>query len=308
VSRLPVGYREAVTQTAVVTGANSGIGRAVAVHLAVRGFRVYGSVRSRDRAAKLRAMAEERGVEIHLVEMDVADEDSVRRGFAEVQEKGSVDVLVNNAGIGRNGVTEETSSASYLSVMNVNLCGAVRCIQAVLPHMRHNRAGTIVNISSVCGRVAIVGQSPYVASKWALEAVSEGLAAEVAAFGIRVVVIEPGVTKSAIFAKTADTPDTTGAYVDQYRRMLQMYAVGLTEATDPFKVAEVVHHAVTTGQPQLRYPISWGAEQFLNGRAQMSDADWISLGLAADDEAYFTRFKELFDLDISPRLESPQNR
>ena len=111
-------------------------------------------MRDRDRATKLGAMAADRGVDVELVELDVADDESVRRGFAEILERtGGVDVLVNNAGVGGNGVVEETQPADYLDVMNVNLCGAVRCSQAVLPGMRDWRSGAIVNITSVAGRV-----------------------------------------------------------------------------------------------------------------------------------------------------------
>ena len=185
----------------VVTGANSGIGRATALHLAERGDLVYGTVRDKAKAAKLLAMAEERGVEVLLVELDIADDDSVRDGMAEILDAtGRVDVLVNNAGVGGTGVVEDTDTATYLELMNINLCGAVRCIQAVLPGMRERRRGAIVNVTSIAGRIAALAQSPYVASKWAFEGVSEGLAQELAPFGIRVAIIEPGVTKSAIFA------------------------------------------------------------------------------------------------------------
>ncbi len=286
---------------AVVTGANSGIGRATAIHLATRGHDVYGTVRSKDRATKLGAMSAKQGVEVRLVELDVADDASVRHGFDEILERaGRVDVLVNNAGVGGNGVTEETTPTQYLDVMNVNLCGAVRCTQAVLPQMRERRSGAIVNITSIAGRVAALAQSPYVASKWALEGLSEGLAQEVAPFGIRVVIIEPGITKSAIFAKTVDAPNTTSAYDNHYRRMFQMYATGIAHATDPFEVAEVIHHAVTVDHPQLRYRTSWGGDQLIRGRESMTDADWVSLGTAASDDEYYARFETLFGLDIRP--------
>lgn len=290
-----------MAQVSVVTGANSGIGRATAVHLATQGFEVYGTVRDRERAGKLQAWAAERDVEVELVELDIADDDSVRRGFGEILERaGQVDVLVNNAGVGANGVVEETDAARYLEVMNINLCGAVRCTQMVLPQMRERRGGTIVNVTSVTGRLAALAQSPYVASKWALEGVSEELAQEVAPFGVRVVVVEPGITKSAIFAKSVDAPNRTGAYDDHYRRMFQMYAVGIGQATDPFEVAEVIHSAVTTEEPAFRYRTSWGGEALVGGRERMSDADWVSLGAAADDDAYYDRFEQLFGLDIHP--------
>ena len=218
-----------VSVVSVVTGANSGIGRATAIHLAQQGHTVYGTVRSIDKATKLRSMSADADVEIKLVELDVADDESVRAGFAEIlgETDGVVDVLVNNAGIGGNAVAEECPPSTYLDVMNVNLCGAVRCLQQVLPGMRSRKNGAIVNITSIVGRIAALAQSPYVTSKWALEGLSEGLAQEVAPFGIRVSIIEPGVTKSAIFAKNIDAPNQTGAYDADYRRMFQFYAHGL---------------------------------------------------------------------------------
>jgi NAD(P)-dependent dehydrogenase (short-subunit alcohol dehydrogenase family) len=290
-----------MASVAVVTGANSGIGRATAIHFAAKGYSVVGSVRDRGRATKLATMSAERGVDVDLVELDVADDESVRRGFAEILERtGGVDVLVNNAGVGANGVVEETQPSDYLDVMNVNLCGAVRCSQAVLPGMRERGSGAIVNITSVAGRLGALAQSPYVASKWALEGISEGMAQELAPFGIRVVIVEPGLTKSAIFAKNVDFPSATGAYDAPYQRMFQMYATGMPHATDPFEVAEIIHHAVTTDEPRLRYVTSWGAEELIRGRERMSDADWVALGAAAEDATYYARFEEHFGLDIRP--------
>ena len=285
----------------VVTGANSGIGRATAIHLAQQGHDVYGTVRSFDRAGKLQSMAADAGVEVHLVELDVADDESVRRGFAGILDEtgGRVDVLVNNAGVGANAVAEECPPSLYLDVMNVNLCGAVRCLQQVLPGMRDRRGGAIVNITSIAGRFAAIAQSPYVASKWAFEGWSEGLAHELAPFGIRVVIIEPGVTKSAIFAKNIDAPNNSDAYTAHYRRMFQFYATGYTHATDPFEVGQLIHHAVTTDEPKLRYAVSWGADDIIAGRGAMSDEAWVALGAYTDDDAYYDAFKSAFGLDLT---------
>jgi NAD(P)-dependent dehydrogenase (short-subunit alcohol dehydrogenase family) len=284
----------------VVTGANSGIGRATAVHLAARGHVVYGTVRSRDKAAKLGAMAAEAGVEVRLVELDVADDASVRDGFARILDAtgGVVDVLVNNAGVGGNAVAEECPTERYLGVFDVNVCGAVRCLQQVLPGMRARRRGAIVNVSSIAGRIAAIAQSPYVTSKWALEGLSEGLAQELAPFGIRVVILEPGVTRSAIFPKNTDAPNQSGAYDAAYRRMFQFYAAGLRSATDPFEVAALVHHAVTTEAPQLRYAVGWGSRGLIEGRAAPADGDWVALGGLADDDAYYDAFARSFGLDL----------
>jgi NAD(P)-dependent dehydrogenase (short-subunit alcohol dehydrogenase family) len=246
-------------------------------------------------------MVEQAEVEIRLVELDVTDDEAVTSGFGQIlSEAGRIDVLVNNAGIGGSGVAEETSPEQYLDTMNVNLCGAIRCLKQVLPGMRERRSGTIVNVTSMVGQVAAIAQSPYVASKFAFEGVSEGLAQELAPFGIRIAIIEPGVTKTAIYAKTAGGSNASGAYDAPYRRMLQFYARGLEKATDPKDVARVIHEAITTDRPRLRYVMSWGGENLINGRAAMSDSDWIALGAIADDQGYYDRFQRHFGVAIAP--------
>lgn len=290
----------ASSPVAVVTGANSGIGRATAIHLAANGFRVFGTARDIARATKAKDMAADAGVDIEWVQLDIADSDSVRSGFASIfAAAGAVDVLVNNAGVGGNAVVEECPPEMFLDVMNVNLCGAVRCVQEVAPHMRARSSGCIVNVSSVVGRFAALAQAPYVASKWALEAMSEELAQELAPFGIRVAIIEPGITKSAIFAKNVDAPNSSGAYDAHYRRLFQFYAAGMAQATDPFEVGAVVLEAVRTTQPRLRYPVSWGGPELLERRPQVSDADWVALGAVEDDADYIAEFKRLLGVDIS---------
>jgi NAD(P)-dependent dehydrogenase (short-subunit alcohol dehydrogenase family) len=287
-------------EVAVVTGANSGIGRATAIHLARNGYTVFGTARGLEKAKKADSMAAEAGVELQWVEMDVADDASTARGLAEVFERaGRIDVLVNNAGVGGNAVVEECPPALYHEVMNVNLYGVVRCVQAVLPHMRERGSGTIVNISSVVGRFAALAQAPYVASKWALEAMSEGLAQEVAPFGIRVAMVEPGITKSAIFAKNIDAPNSSGAYEAHYRRMFQFYAAGMAKATDPFEVGAVVLNAIRTNEPRLRYPVSWGGPELLANRPLVSDADWVALGAIENDAEYNAEFERLFGVRIA---------
>ena len=267
----------------VVTGANSGIGRATAVHLAAQGYTVYGTVRSLSKATKLNAMAAAAGVKVPLVELDVADDESVRAGFARLLDLtgGVIDVLVNNAGVGGNAVAEECTPALYLDVMNINLCGPARCWQQVLPGMRARGRGAIVNITSVTGRIGALAQSPYVAS-----------------FGVRVAIIEPGVTKTAIFAKNIDTPHRTGAYDDAYRRMFQMYAAGLAHATDPMEVGKVVHAAISAERAVLRHTVSWGGDELVHGRAAMTDEQWVALGHATGDDAYYDAFQAAFGLDL----------
>ena len=285
---------------AVVTGANSGIGRATALHLAQQGYRVFGTVRSLDKAGKLQARAKELGVTVELIEMDVADDASVQRGFADIfRATNRVDVLVNNAGIGGNGVVEESTSQMYHDAFNVNVVGAIRCTQQVLPNMRDRKSGTIVNITSVVGKFAAIAQAPYVASKWAFEGVSEELAQEVAPFGIRVVIIEPGVTKSSIFAKNIDAPNQSGAYDAHYRRMFAFYAAGITNATPAEEVGALIHHAITTDAPQLRYACSWAGPEIVAGRAKQSDSDWVAMAASEHDSDYFDAFQTAYGVGLS---------
>ena len=284
---------------AVVTGVSSGIGRAVALRLGAAGYRVFGTIRDTSSRDSIELEAKKTGIDLELVKIDVADDQSVQSGFAELlAASGRVDVLVNNAGIPGNGVVEETPASTYLDVMNVNLCGAVRCIQAVMPTMRNQGLGAIVNISSVVGRYAALAQSPYVASKWAFEGLSESLAQEAAQFGIRVVIVEPGVTRSSIFKKAVEVRNESGAYETSYRRMFHFYSVARRFATEPEAVADVVLQAVTDPEPRLRYRTSWGAEELLGGREQMSDRDWIALGAIEGDDEYYGRFLEHFGLDL----------
>lgn len=285
---------------ALITGANSGIGRSAAVDLAAKGWTVYGSMRSLDKGDKLAAMAEAAGVVVHPVVFDVTDGEAVAAGVAEVTAaSGGIDVLINNAGIGGNGVLEETPVDAYKEVVDVNVYGIVRCTQAVLPQMRERGSGCIVNISSIAGVIAAIGQSAYVTSKWAVEGLTEGLAQELAPHGIRVVLIEPGIVQTAIMAKNTDAPNATGAYGAHYQHMFDFYAAGLANPGQPSEVADVIHEAVTTSDYKLRWTCGWGGAELVAGRAALSDEDWVDLGSITDRDAYAERFNDVFGLDIT---------
>ena len=285
---------------AVVTGSNSGIGRSAAVDLAAKGWTVYGTMRSLDKGEKLAAMAAAAGVTVHPVVCDVTDTESVDRAIADViAEAGHIDVLVNNAGVGGNATVEECTIDRFAEVMDVNLHGVVRGVQAVLPHMRERGSGTIVNVTSMIGRYAAIGQAPYVASKWAAEGMSQELAHELAPFGIRVVIIEPGVIKTAIMAKNADAPNATGAYDRHYQRLMDFYMCGLTDPVHPSIVAETIYESVTTDEPKLRWTCGWGADELTAALETVPVEDWIALGAVEDDAEYRQKFTELFGLDLT---------
>jgi NAD(P)-dependent dehydrogenase (short-subunit alcohol dehydrogenase family) len=292
------------TPTAVVTGANSGIGRATTLAFAQAGYHVFGTVRGLEKADKLLAKATSLSLadRITLVETDVADSASVTKGFAQIYAAtDQVDVLVNNAGVGGNAVTEECPIDTYTEVFNINHNGSVRCIQAVLPQMRKRGSGAIVNVSSVVGKITAIAQSPYYVSKWAVEGMSEGLAHEVAPFGIRVAIVEPGITRSSIFSKNIDAPNQSGAYDAHYRRLFSFYAAGITNATPAEEAAATILEAATTSSPRLRWHCSWGAGELLAARAAMTDEEWVSFGSHVDDEAYYDEFLTRFNLDIRPQ-------
>lgn len=285
---------------AVVTGSNSGIGRSAAVDLAAKGWTVYGTMRSLDKGEKLAAMADAAGVTVHPVVCDVTDTDSVNAAIAQIiEDAGQIDVLVNNAGVGGNATVEECTIERFAEIMDVNLHGVVRGVQAVLPHMRERGSGTIVNVTSVIGRFAAVGQAPYVASKWAAEGMSQQLAHEVAPFGIRVVIMEPGVIKTAIMAKNVDAPNESGAYDMAYQRLLDFYMAGLTDPVHPSVVAETIYESVTTDEPKLRWTCGWGAHELTTALDSVPVEDWVALGAIEDDVEYRARFSELFGLDVT---------
>jgi NAD(P)-dependent dehydrogenase (short-subunit alcohol dehydrogenase family) len=285
-------------QSVLITGANSGIGRATAVRLATAGYRVYAGMRDTGKAEKLLALTQAAGAEVEPLQLDVTDDDSVRQATDHViREAGQVDLLVNNAGIAWNATTEDIDIERAKAVFETNYWGVIRCIQAALPHMRERRAGHIVNISSIAGRIAALAQGVYSASKWALECLSENLAQETAPFGIRVTVIEPGVARTAILPKNLGHPEPT-AYEAAYRRMNQFYVAGALANVPASDVAETIFTAISDPKPSFRYTCAWGGRELPEGRSRMSDDDWIALGRAADDESYYEAFERHFGLDL----------
>ena len=282
----------------LITGSNSGIGRSTAILLAAQGYEVYAAMRDLDKATKLLDGAAAANTQVKPIVLDVNDDASVRDAVASIEtDHGPVDILINNAGIALNAAVEDVDIEVGKGVFETNFWGIIRCTQAVLPAMREQGSGHIVNISSVAGRIAAIGQVVYSASKWAVEAMSENLAQEVAPFGIRVSIIEPGVTRTAILPKNMGHPEPT-AYAAPYRRMLQFYARGIVANTPAEEVAEVIHGALEDPAPKLRYPCAWGGDELCEGRSRLDDADWVRLGDCKTDEEYYAAFETCFGLDI----------
>jgi NAD(P)-dependent dehydrogenase (short-subunit alcohol dehydrogenase family) len=285
-------------QNVLITGANSGIGRSTALRLAGEGFRVYAAMRDTAKAEKLLTLAKDAGREVHPLELDVTDTKSVQRATQHVlADAGHLDILINNAGIGWNAAVEDVDIEAAKLVFETNYWGVLRCTQAVLPGMRERGSGHIVNVSSIAGRIAALAQTIYSSSKWAVECLSENLAQEVAPFGIRVSVLEPGVTRTAILPKNLGHPEPT-AYASAYRRMLQFYAKGIEANVSADAVAETMLGLLRDPKAPFRTTCAWGGAELGPGRARLSDEDWVSLGAASDDDAYYARFLELFGLEL----------
>jgi len=284
----------------LITGCSTGIGFETALLMAERGYRVYATMRNPDAgAAALQDAAKAAGVRLEIAPLDVTDQRSVDRCVAAILEaEGRVDVLVNNAGLGELRPLELTTDEETRRIFDTNVFGPLRLMRAVLPGMRERRSGTIVNVSSVAGRIGAFGQTLYCGSKHALEAISEGLAIEVRAFGVRVAIIEPGLFNTPIIGKAmgALSGDPASPYADVERRIAGIYAAGAAAGQHPRTVAEAIEHAVSTDAPRLRYPVGVDATVFLDGRAGLTDEEWVEFGAPMSDEEFWTLFAKTFPM------------
>jgi NAD(P)-dependent dehydrogenase (short-subunit alcohol dehydrogenase family) len=283
---------------AVVTGSSTGIGQAAAVSLARAGHTVYATMRNpKTGGEELRAIAERERLPLRIAALDVDSDESVKTAFSNIaSEAGRIDVLVNNAGIGAGGAVEETPVAAFRAVMETNFFGALRSIQAVVPGMRERRSGCIVNITSVAGRFSSAPQTAYSSSKFALEALSECLAQEMKAFGVRVAIVEPGVIATPIFGKVQPPP--ADSKYPHSRRVTELFRASLENPVSPYVVGEKIREIVDSGTWKLRHPVGPDAEGLLAWRASMSDEQWVEWGAISDAE-WVEYVRQNFHLNVS---------
>ncbi|KZS81210.1 short-chain dehydrogenase/reductase [Mycobacterium persicum] len=231
----------------LVTGVSAGIGLAVANAFAAKGFEVFGTSRDPSSTQPIP------GVE--LVQLDVTDAASVSAAVASViRRAGRIDILVNNAGIGIIGAAEESSVAQARQLFDTNFFGLVRLTREVLPHLRAQGSGRIINIGSVLGLLPAPYAALYSASKHAVEGYSESLDHETREFGVRVSVVEPGFTKTSFGANAVDADSLIDGYLTARENARRVIAEGVHHGDDPAVVARVVLKAATSRRPKVRYP------------------------------------------------------
>ncbi|MEU6788350.1 oxidoreductase [Nonomuraea angiospora] len=255
------------TKVALVTGASSGIGEATALKLHEAGYTVYGAAR---RVQRMQHLAESG---IRLLAMDVTVDSSMQAGVEKIiAETGRIDVLVNNAGYGSYGALEDVPMDEARDQFEVNVFGAARLTQLVLPHMRVQRSGTIVNITSMGGKIYTSLGAWYHATKFALEAISDCLRMEVEPFGIDVVVVEPGGVKSewgGIAAQKVRAVSGTGPYAPQGNAVADSLSSEANERrlSAPELIANTIVKAVKARRPKTRYAVGFAAKPmiFLHG-------------------------------------------
>jgi NAD(P)-dependent dehydrogenase (short-subunit alcohol dehydrogenase family) len=263
-------------EIAVVTGSSSGIGLETSLLLARKGFQTFATMRNIDKGKEISAIAAREKLPIKIVQLDVTDDTSVNNAIEKIlsESSGRIDVLVNNAGYGFGGAFEDSSMNEIKSQYETNVFGLIRVTQAVLPVMRKQESGIIVNISSGAGRAGYPGAAVYVSSKFAIEGLSESIAFELEPFGIRVILVEPGVIRTnfangMVIAKKALEPNSP--YSQMMQKISGNWQHMMKNGADAKLVAQVVFDAITSKDPELRYLAGKDLETWMEARKNMSD-------------------------------------
>jgi NAD(P)-dependent dehydrogenase (short-subunit alcohol dehydrogenase family) len=282
--------------TIIVTGASTGIGLATALHLAGKGHQVFAGVRSPDTAHELKEGIARENVPVETLQLDITDGDSVKNAISTVMASaGRIDALVNNAGIGGGRAVEETPLEEVREVFETNYFGTVQMLLATTPIMREQRAGRIVNMSSLAGRMVFGCHGHYSAAKWALEGLSEALAFEMAEFNVRVALIEPGSVPTPAWEKGTPPPEDTH-YGNSLERLVGWATHTMKNPASTLDVAVAVAHAIESDTPHFRYPVGQDAIEDIAGRASVTDDQWIEAN-RLQGEAFYDRWQEIVGVD-----------
>jgi NAD(P)-dependent dehydrogenase (short-subunit alcohol dehydrogenase family) len=274
-----------ITRIAVVTGSSSGIGFETALLLARSGFHTYATMRNLEKSKSITEIANTEKLPLQVVQLDVNDDISVKNAIDKIvsaAENKRIDALVNNAGYGLFGSVEDTSIEEIKAQFETNFFGVIRVTQQVLPIMRkqHSGGGTIVNVSSVGGRIGVPVLSAYQSTKFALEGLSESMSYELEPFGIRVVIIEPGfirtniVNSSTSAQKALDPKSPYFPLMQKVKNHFKSMMENASSSSPPEEVAKVILQAITSKNQQLRYTVGNDAATIIQARMNMPDKEF----------------------------------
>jgi NAD(P)-dependent dehydrogenase (short-subunit alcohol dehydrogenase family) len=263
---------------ALVTGSSSGIGFETALLLARNGFHTYASMRNLEKSKGITQITSKEKLPLQVVQLDVNDDASVKEAVDKIEsEQGRINVLVNNAGYVLLGPAEHLSIKEFKAQFETNLFGVIRVMQVVLPTMRRQREGTIVNISSSAGRIGLPLNSAYVSSKFALEGLTESISYELEQFGIRVVLIEPGFIRTNLInssnseKRALDPSSPYFSLMQKVENHFKSRMENVSSSSPPDEVAKVILQAITSKNPQLRYIVG---TSIIQARMNMSDKEF----------------------------------
>jgi len=264
-------------KVAVVTGTSSGIGFETSLALAREGYLTYATMRDTTKSDKIKEIAQKENLKISILELDVDDEKSDKSAIAQIlDQKQRIDVLVNNAGWGLWGCVEDVSVDEFKEQFETNFFSIIRLIQEVAPAMRKQGSGTIVNVSSVVGRIGFPASPAYISSKFALEGLSESLRFEFAPFGIDVIIIEPGVIKTNFMKnmKMAKKSELDTVYKDITTKVVSGVKMMVEMGTPPKEVANTIVKAIKDKKPLPRYVVGNDALMFLEAKKSKTDIEF----------------------------------
>ena len=262
---------------ALVTGCSSGIGLETAVALAREGHFTFATMRNLKKVEALEKIVKEENLPISILELDVDNKESMDNAIEKIiEQKGRIDTLVNNAGWGMWGTVEDVSIDEFKEQFETNFFSIVRMIQKIAPIMRKQKSGSIVNVSSVAGRIGFPVSPAYISSKFALEGLSECLRFELSPFGINVITIEPGVIKTNFFdsMKMAKKSDSNSVYNDITSKVISGVKMMAEMGTDPKEVANAILKSINDKNPLPRYIVGNDAMMFLEAKKMKTDIEF----------------------------------
>jgi NAD(P)-dependent dehydrogenase (short-subunit alcohol dehydrogenase family) len=264
-------------KVAIVTGTSSGIGFETVLALAKEGYFTYATMRNTTKSGKIKEIAQKENLKINILELDVDDENSVKDAIAYVlDQKQRIDILVNNAGWGLWGCVEDVSVDEFKEQFETNFFSIIRLIQEVAPTMRKQGSGTIVNVSSVVGRIGFPASPAYISSKFALEGLSESLRFELGPFGVDVIIIEPGVIKTNFMKnmKMAKKSELDTVYKGITTKVVSGVKMMAEMGTSPKEVSNTIVTAIKDKNPLPRYVVGNDASMFLEAKKSKTDIEF----------------------------------